>query len=258
MGDAASTAEIEYFEINGCRCAVRLMGSGRPLLALHGLTSDGEGWTKIFARAQIEGVRLIAPDARGHGLSSVTTDPADYELTAHTRDLLELLARLGHERVTIVGFSMGARIGAHIASRFPRRVIALGLYAPPPHRLDFAPARVFVNVSRDINELGFDAAVARLKQVQPGLAQALGGMNRLSAAPAIGGFHAPGFEPSDEELRAIRCPAIVMGIEDDPHPLETARFYAERIPGAEYRQTRAADRDRDGAQLIRDLLALGG
>ncbi len=249
-------ASVRYFDVGGCHYAVRIAGVGRPLLALHSLTSDGEMWIRAFARTAIDGICAIAPDARGHGLSSATPDPDDYRAAVMMRDYRQILDRLGEQRVTLIGFSMGARVATMIASRYPERVAALGVYGPPPHSMSYAPAQFFVKIAQDIEQRGCDRALADLDRSQPDLARRLRAMPPASVAPALGGFHAAGFEPTTEELAAVRAPTIVLGIENDVHPIETARFYADRIAGAEFRSTRGADRERDVTTLLRDVLAL--
>lgn len=64
-------------------------------------------------------------------------DRAPFFSTQETaRDLDLLRAALGDRRLTYVGFSYGARLGAEYAHRFPRRVRALVLDAPSDPRAD--------------------------------------------------------------------------------------------------------------------------
>lgn len=66
-------------------------------------------------------------------------------------DLDQLRAALGDERLTYVGWSYGARLGAHYAHLFPDRVRALVLDAPPDPQ---SSSRAVVDAQLD----GFEAA----------------------------------------------------------------------------------------------------
>ena len=81
------------------------------------------------------GLRVIAPDAPGHGRSP--SFPADAHLPSRLAELaVALLSELGVERLVFVGFSWGAQVGCYFAARFPERASALvlvdgGYFRPP-------------------------------------------------------------------------------------------------------------------------------
>ena len=69
-------------EVNGhlgTRLAIHRLGSGRPLLLLHGLFSSAQvNWIKYGTAAQLAeaGFEAIMPDLRAHGASEAPHDPA--------------------------------------------------------------------------------------------------------------------------------------------------------------------------------------
>jgi pimeloyl-ACP methyl ester carboxylesterase len=65
---------------------------------------------------------VIALDNRGHGQSSKRYDPADYHTALMAGDVRALLDHLGVARADVMGYSMGARITAFLASTHPDRV----------------------------------------------------------------------------------------------------------------------------------------
>jgi len=72
------------------------------------------------------GLRVIAPDAPGHGRSPAL--PSDAYLPSKLAGLgASLLSPLGVERAAFVGFSWGARIGCSFAALFPDRTTSLAL-----------------------------------------------------------------------------------------------------------------------------------
>jgi non-heme chloroperoxidase len=80
-------------------------GSGRPVVLIHGYPLSGASWEKQVPSLLGAGYRVIAYDRRGFGKSSQPTDGYNYDTFA--ADLQKLIAQLGLQEVTLVGFSMG-------------------------------------------------------------------------------------------------------------------------------------------------------
>jgi pimeloyl-ACP methyl ester carboxylesterase len=107
-------------------------GDGDVVMLLHGFVGDiNIDWIRsgILDLLVDEGYRVIAFDARGHGLSDKPHELSDYEGDALTKDAQALLDHLGVDRCAVVGFSMGARTALHLAVVDPRvrAVVAMGL-----------------------------------------------------------------------------------------------------------------------------------
>lgn len=100
-------------------------GHGDPILLIHGFASNhavnwvNTLWFKTLAHA---GYRVIALDNRGHGQSEKLYDPADYDSFLMAEDALRLLDHLKVGRADVMGYSMGARITAHLALKAPGRM----------------------------------------------------------------------------------------------------------------------------------------
>jgi pimeloyl-ACP methyl ester carboxylesterase len=89
-------------------------GAGTPVVLLHGLTCNAAYWLRVSPL--LEGLRVIALDFRGHGLSRHRESYAypDYE-----GDLLSVIDELGLERVTVAGHSLGGCSPRHAATASP-------------------------------------------------------------------------------------------------------------------------------------------
>ena len=98
--------------------------SGPVLLLIHGIASRASHWLQVM-EVLGEHYRVIAPDLLGHGQSAKPR--GDYSLGAHACGLRDLCAALGHDRVTLVGHSLGGGIAMQFAYTFPERVERLAL-----------------------------------------------------------------------------------------------------------------------------------
>src|SRR3712207_1866510 len=120
---------MEFFDSDGVRIAFidvpPSKAPGDPVLLIHGFASThavnwvNTLWTKTLSAA---GYRVIAFDNRGHGQSDKLYDPAAYHSSIMAEDGRRLLDHLGVGRADVMGYSMGARITAHLALQHPERV----------------------------------------------------------------------------------------------------------------------------------------
>ncbi len=114
------------------RLAVHRLGSGRPVLLLHGLFSSAEvNWIKYGTAAHLAeaGFECIMPDLRAHGQSDAPHEASAYPPDVLVADALALVAELGLTDYDLVGFSLGARtaVQAVIAGLVPRRLVLGGM-----------------------------------------------------------------------------------------------------------------------------------
>lgn len=106
--------------IHGRTYAYRRAGSGGPVVLLvHGMAGSSSTWTATM-RLLAPHATLIAPDLPGHGRSSKPR--GDYSLGAFASFLRDLVTALGHERVTVVGQSLGGGVAMQFSYQYPERV----------------------------------------------------------------------------------------------------------------------------------------
>ena len=100
-------------------------GTPRPVVVLiHGIASRAAQWEAVMGRLA-ESAHVIAPDLLGHGESAKPR--GDYSLGGHACGIRDLLAALGHDRISLVGHSLGGGIAMQFAYQFPERVERLAL-----------------------------------------------------------------------------------------------------------------------------------
>jgi pimeloyl-ACP methyl ester carboxylesterase len=123
---------MQFFNSSGVRIAyvdiVPETGGSDPILLIHGFASNhavnwvNTLWVTTLTRA---GYRVIAFDNRGHGQSEKPHRPEDYDSSIMAGDARRLLEHLEIPRADVMGYSMGARIAAHLAIIDPPRVRSL-------------------------------------------------------------------------------------------------------------------------------------
>lgn len=117
---------------DGTPLAVHRLGTGRPLVLLHGLFSSAEmNWIKWGHAATIAeaGFEVIMPDLRVHGASGKPHDPAAYPGDVLAKDLAALVDALGLVDYDLGGFSLGSRtsVRAVIGGLRPQRLVLGGM-----------------------------------------------------------------------------------------------------------------------------------
>jgi len=116
---------IHQFDSDGVPIAFIDEGEGEPIVLVHGFASNirinwlSTGWVRALTGA---GWRVIALDNRGHGDSGKLYDPQAYQMPVMARDARRLLDHLHLGAADVMGYSMGARITAHLATMYPDRL----------------------------------------------------------------------------------------------------------------------------------------
>ncbi len=116
----------------GAQLAVHRLGTGRPVILLHGLFSSAEmNWIKFGHARQLAeaGFEVLMPDLRAHGDSAKPHDAASYPSDVLAKDATALVAHLGFTDYDLVGFSLGSRtsVRAVLAGLKPRRLVLGGM-----------------------------------------------------------------------------------------------------------------------------------
>jgi pimeloyl-ACP methyl ester carboxylesterase len=188
----------------------------------------------------LDGVRVIALDFRGHGLSE---HAGSYRYTDYEQDLVSLLDRLELEKVTVAGHSLGGYVALLAATRDDRiaRVLAIDV------KSDWtAEDAAFAERSRGATqrvEPEVEPLVGRLaKSVLPSDldAKELELLAERAIEHAQGGWRfrwdrrVLATEPVDPFafLGRVRCAAhVIAGSKSEVMPPDKAQRFAEAIPG---------------------------
>lgn len=221
-----------------------VIGNGSPVLLLHGLGGDRRQLQELAASAFDGENQVIAPDLRAHGQAELDVAPDQLTFTRLTRDVEDLLARLGTSGgLIVVGVSMGAAIATELLARRNVEIAAAvflrpaWLWKPDPANLAAFPVigrllRDYGTVEGRTAFLATDeyAATARVSATaahallaQFDAPRAVERAQRLISIPRS----AP-VRPDPRELP----PRLIIGCERDPaHPLPTAQALHRDLGG---------------------------
>lgn len=110
--------------VRGIELAYTDAGRGPVVVFLHGFPFDRSMWSGQVERLS-NSFRVIAPDLRGHGETTATSEPSTMEEMAE--DVVALLDELNVPRAVICGLSMGGYVSLALYRAHPSRVRALVL-----------------------------------------------------------------------------------------------------------------------------------
>lgn len=116
---------------NGVDLHVEVHGDGPPVVLCHGFPQLGIAWRHQIPALVGAGYRVIVPDLRGYGGSSVPPEVEAYDLEQLCGDLVGLLDAFGHDTAVFVGHDMGAYLVWNLAACRPERVRAVAAIAAP-------------------------------------------------------------------------------------------------------------------------------
>ena len=127
----------------------RIVGSGKPLLILHGYFGMGDNWKSHANQLVEDGFEVHLIDQRNHG-RSFHADAFDYELLVG--DLYNYIQHHNLKKVDLLGHSMGGKTAMLFATEYPELVdkLVVADISPrnyPPHHHDILAALNSVDFS---------------------------------------------------------------------------------------------------------------
>jgi pimeloyl-ACP methyl ester carboxylesterase len=120
----ARSASSSFFSVNGVKIHYLELGSGSPVVLIHGLDSSAEGsWQEPGVMAALaRNHRVVALDLPGYGSSDKPATGEAYGIQ-WSEDVGRLLDHLVIDRAHIVGYSMGAIVALKFAVDHPDRML---------------------------------------------------------------------------------------------------------------------------------------
>lgn len=222
----------QMIEFDGGSVHLLRGGEGPPLLVLH--AAGGAGMWHPFHRLLAERFDVLAPDHPGFGKSDQLPLVEDiHDLVYHYLDLLD---RLGLERVPVVGASFGGWLAAELAVHSPHRVEQLVLVSPVGLRIPEHPcADLFImSPAQKIEALFYDpAAAASLFPTEPDIDFIVEAYRNDTAFARYAWVPFMNDPKLERRLHRVTAPTLVLWPEADKVvPRAHCERYAARIPNA--------------------------
>ncbi len=228
----AATISISYDDV----------GSGEPVVLVHGHPFNRSMWYPQAGFLAELGFRVISPDLRGYGDSSVL--PGKSTLEEFARDIAGLLDHLQLPAAALCGLSMGGQIVLEFARLFPARVLALVLADTSAPAETAGGVRLRHATADRLLAAGMAGYAAEVlpKMIRPetirrrpDVAAHIAGMMRgTSPQGAAAALRGRAERPDYVSMLAeLAVPALVLvGSDDEFTPVADAELIADSIPGA--------------------------
>ncbi len=216
--------------------AVEVMGTGTPVICIHGLGGTSNTFTPQLPA--LAGLRVIRPDLPCAGRSLSTDRPSIASMASAIIKVMDVLAA---KAAHFVGHSLGTLICQYLAAERPELVRSLALISallePSTAAREGLRQRAKLARTGSITEIADAIVGASLSSETRARNPAAVAFVRESVMRQSPEGYARSCEALAEAQAAthqrIRCPAVIInGEEDAVAPPSMARALAERIAGA--------------------------
>jgi pimeloyl-ACP methyl ester carboxylesterase len=200
-----------------------------PVIAVHGFASSAilnwhhSGWTRDLTRS---GFRVIALDLRGHGASEKPHDAAQYSMDLLAGDVHTVIETYLLEDVTYLGYSLGARVGWHLAPRLPDAILRAVLGGIPDGtpltRFDVTQARALLAEGTPVTD--------RLTLAYLSMAQGIPGNDVPALLALVEGMRGA----ADPSAESAPPQPLLLATGSDDGILDASRRLAATAPSATF------------------------
>jgi pimeloyl-ACP methyl ester carboxylesterase len=244
-------------------------GDGSPVILLHPFPVNHEFWLPLSPSLSSR-YRLIIPDLRGHGESSLGQGPSTMQ--KHAADIARVMTAVGVDRAPLVGVSIGGYAIFEFWLRFRDRISALVL-CNTKAAADTGDARnARLESARDVLGRGtepfFEGMLEKVlgettRRSRPDLVEgALRMMRKMSAEDVAGVQRGMAERPdSVSSLKTINVPTLIItGDEDKMTGVPEAEVMKQHIPRSQMRVVAKAghyspwEQPEEVGKLIRQFL----
>jgi pimeloyl-ACP methyl ester carboxylesterase len=236
---------MERARVNGVELEYEVVGSGAPMLLIHG-AHIADALRPLVAEPALERFQRIRYHRRGVGGSTRPVGAGPTSVPEQAEDAVGLLDHVGADRAHVVGHSLGGAIALELAAQHPTRVASLVLLEPA--FLDTPAGAAFVRAVAPLVQRyqagdaegavhGFLALVGdrgwreAIDQTVPGgIAQAVKDAATFFDTELSG----PMWTFGPEQAAAITCPVLsVLGSRSSPLFVEGRRLLHACFPACQ-------------------------
>lgn len=239
-------ATDRFVHTGGFKTHYHEAGAGSPVLMLHGSGPGVSAWANWSNNLPVlaDNFHVVAPDIVGFGHTERPNDII-YSLRSWTDHAWSFLDALGLEKVSVVGNSLGGRIGAEMATDQPERIDRLVLMGAPGVGMTMTDGLTALR-AYEPSPANMEALLKEYFAVDKRIITKELVARRFEASMENGAheaYRAMFFDPrhkgnelalSAEQAAAITAPTLIIhGREDRVVPKEVSWAMAQTLPNAD-------------------------
>jgi pimeloyl-ACP methyl ester carboxylesterase len=231
-GVDSSTVQLRGHAVHRYRLSG--VGSGPPVLLLHGLGSSANGFSRVLFELQKSFRAVWAFDLPGNGFSPLPrSGPMPTVDTVEV--VLDFIREQVREPVFLVGNSLGGAICLYAASDAPQLVRALGLVSPAGARVEPDRIRALLQSFDVASTAQARALTGRLFHRAPLAMRLLSGqLRQVYGSAAVKGFIRETRDTDcvpPERLKGLSMPTLlVWGRSEKLLPYEGIEYFRAHLP----------------------------
>ena len=251
--------EEGYLEINGTTLFFKTMGSGEPIVVLHGGPGFDHRQFLPYIWELAANHKVILYDQRGTGLSTGPVDSTSISIENFIADIEGIRQAFGIEKMNLLGHSWGGILAMHYGIRHPERLKSLILCSTAASFESFAEMRTNYEADRTPEDAALLVEIYSSDEYSNGDPETIESFWRVYFKPYFADqsmvskmdlqftentiknsgsvaehiFQSIGEFDLHEDLTVIRCPTLVIHGDSDPMPFKYAEMIHESITGSE-------------------------
>ena len=243
LAGGGSGRQEGMLDVNGAQIHFVSVGSGTPMLLLHGYPLSGELFARNRDALASAGYRVITIDHRGYGMSTAPAD-APGDLQTYAKDALAVMDKLQVPKAIIGGMSMGGPITFEMYREAPERFLGMILIDTLANPAGIVEQNIWKGMAQKATmygpqslapELLKDMITGQTRMNRPGDAKILTGIvSQASVAGDVAGAMVLANRPNSiPTLKTITVPTLILeGLEDTVYPPEFSMKMQQNIAGS--------------------------
>ena len=248
-----------FLEINGTTLYYKTMGSGEPIVVLHGGPGFDHQQFLPYIGELSSRYKVILYDQRGTGLSSGPVDATSISIHNFVEDIEGIRKAFGIAKMNLLGHSWGGMLAMHYAVRHPDKLKSLILCSTAATAESFGVMRKTIARNRQPQDTALLESISESQEFQdrdpralerfwrtyfkayfadPSLAAGITLVftdNTIRNSDAVAGYILDSVGAFDlhADLGVVHAPTLILHGDSDPIPVAYAERIHESIPSSE-------------------------